>query len=224
MGGAAAALVLAAWVSAAGTVGIFGRRALTGYQTDAPGEDFGAPATSGDEGRTSRGGPDAASDAIVALLDFLMKAILVAVLLVVLVAIARELRKRWLERERPTADEVTAAMTPAVLLATARASEELLTRGAPRNAVGAAWVSLEDALREAGIRDDATRTSAEVVRVVLRQYAVSSEPLDRLAELYREARFSRHEIGEEMREQARDALRQIQSDLSRAPHRAGARQ
>ena len=219
--GAAATMVLAAWVSASGPVGIFARPALTGYQAPAPGTDYGPAEGDPDIGRVSAPGP--ADGALVQLLDLLMKAIVVAVLVAVLVAIARELRRRWLERERPTADEVTVAMTPEVLLARTRASEELLTRGAPRHAVVAAWVSLEDALREAGIRDDATRTSAEVVRAVLRQYAVSAEPLDRLAALYREARFSRHEIGEDMREQAGDALRQIQADLASAPRHAGAR-
>jgi hypothetical protein len=54
------------------------------------------------------------------------------------------------------------------------------------------------------------------VTVVLRSYAVDRGSLQVLAELYREARFSRHEVTEPMRERAREALQQVQADLGRA--------
>ena len=75
----------------------------------------------------------------------------------------------------------------------------MLARGTPGNAVIAAWVALEDAVRGAGVRDDDSRTAAELVTTVLRSYRVERAPLDILAALYREARFSRHPIGEVQR-------------------------
>jgi hypothetical protein len=111
--------------------------------------------------------------------------------------------------------EVTAEVTPDVMLAAARQGEELLASGTPPNAVVAAWVALEDAVRSAGIGDDRSRTSAELVTSVLRRFDVDADALDRLGALYREARFSRHEIGEDLRSQARAALQQVQADIVR---------
>ena len=110
----------------------------------------------------------------------------------------------------------TGELAPDVLLKAARESEELLERGTPANAVVAAWVRLEEAASGAGVRADRSRTSAKLARTVLRTFAVDEVALEQLAGLYREARFSSHEIGEDMRDQARVALGQVTRDLTRA--------
>jgi hypothetical protein len=46
---------------------------------------------------------------------------------------------------------------------------------------------------------------------------VSSGPLLRLADLYREARYSRHELPESARTEARAALEQLRAELEGSP-------
>lgn len=212
--GTGATLLLAAWVSAAGSVGLFESQVFSGKESSAPGENF-AP-----EGLDAEQDPPPTVDSnadpfIVSLVEFVLKALVVLVVLVVLVAIARALLERWEGRAGGEPDEVTADVLPAVLLESAREGEELLTHGTPGNAVIAAWVALEDAVRSAGVRDDRARTSEELVTAVLRSYAVDRAPLDSLAALYREARFSTHPLGEDTRVAAREAIRHVQADLRR---------
>jgi hypothetical protein len=49
------------------------------------------------------------------------------------------------------------------------------------------------------------------------RHAVSSGPLLRLADLYREARFSRHELPESARTEARAALLRLRTELDASP-------
>jgi hypothetical protein len=112
------------------------------------------------------------------------------------------------------------SILPEAVLRGAEEGEELLSTGTPANAVVAAWVALETAVRSAGIREDDSLTSTELVTTVLRSYSVERAPLDTLAALYREARFSTHPVGEDMRLRAREALQQVQADLRRV-HRSG---
>ena len=156
---------------------------------------------------------------IVGLVELVMKLVLVVVVVIVLVAIGRALLDRWRARE-VTEDQVAAVdLVPEVLLEAALEGERQLSRGTPANAVIAAWVALEDACRAAGIRDDDSRTAAELVTTVLRSLRVDRAPLDTLAALYREARFSTHPIGEDQRTTAREALVQVQADLRRTVDR-----
>jgi hypothetical protein len=49
---------------------------------------------------------------------------------------------------------------------------------------------------------------------VLSNYPVARDAIDELAALYREARFSRHELGEHQRDRAVAALRRLHADLA----------
>jgi hypothetical protein len=212
-----ATLLLAGWVSGAGPVGIFARRDFLGEETSAPGKELAsdtidAPRELGPRGADVR----PANDFLVNLLDLALRALLAVVVLIVLVAIARAVREHLRSRGAAAEDQVTADVLPEILLEGAREGEELLARGTAGNAVVAAWVALEDAVRSAGVRQDDSRTAAELVTTVLRSYSVDRGSLDTLAALYREARFSRHPIGEDMRATARDALQRVQVDLRRA--------
>ena len=214
--GAAGTLLLAAWVSAAGPVGVFARQDFSGTEAKAPGEDYGpGPIFSATNRGLARADVRASDPLVVTLVGFAMKLVLIAVVIVVLVAIGRALRDRWQTREVDTGDEDIVDVVPEALLEGAREGELLLARGTPANAVIAAWVALEDAVRSAGLKDDDSRTSAELVTSVLRSYRVDRAPLDTLAALYREARFSRHPVAEEQRATAREALVQVQADLRR---------
>jgi hypothetical protein len=214
--GTAATLLLAAWVAAAGPVGVFARLDLAPGGSTAPGEDYGpGPIPSATNQGLERADVPVTDPWLVTLVGIALKVVLVAVVAIVLVAIGRALRDRWLAREQDTQDQITADPVPEALLEGAREGEEMLARGTPGNAVIAAWVALEDAARGAGVRDDGSRTAAELVTTVLRSYRVDRAPLDTLAALYREARFSRHPMGEDQRVSARDALVQVQADLRR---------
>ncbi|QGN56899.1 DUF4129 domain-containing protein [Nostocoides sp. HKS02] len=221
--GSAIVLLLAAWVCAAGPVGIFARQALSRHPSSAPGEVYGAGSVKGTRNLGGQPVEARVSDPLlVSIINGAMEVLLVLVALAVLVAVARAVANRWGGRAQAVGSDVGTAMLPDVLLGLTRESEELLAHGTPANAVVAAWVSLEDAVKRAGVHDDRARTSAELVTAVLRSCAVAAEPLDRLAALYREARFSRHEIGEDLRTAARDALQQVQTDLVRAGAARGA--
>lgn len=214
--GAAATLLLAAWVSAAGPVGVFARKDFSGKESGTPGKDFGSVAVPPRRGTGLKGADVRQSDPwLVTLVELVMKLVLVVVVVIVLVAIARALLDRWRTRE-VTEDQVAAVdVVPEVLLEAALEGERQLSRGTPANAVIAAWVALEDACRAAGVRDDDSRTAAELVTTVLRSHRVDRAPLDTLAALYREARFSTHPIGEEQRTSARESLVQVQAGLRR---------
>ena len=218
--GTAATLLLGAWVSAAGPVGVFARQDFSGRESSEPGQDFGPGPASAPTGDGLKGAEVRHSDPwVVALVELAMKVVLGVVVVIVLVAIGRALLDRWRARA-VSDDQVTEVdVVPEVLLEAALEGERQLARGTPANAVIAAWVALEDACRAAGVRDDHSRTAAELVTAVLRSHRVDRAPLDTLAALYREARFSRHPIGEDERTTARTSLVQVQGDLRRTMER-----
>jgi Domain of unknown function (DUF4129) len=215
--GTAGTLLLCAWVSSTGPVGVFARgRQRRGPDTSAPGEEYGTTQLSPGELEGLRDGDNQQQPLFVDVMTVVLKVALAVVVLLVLVAATRALLQWWRSRQPGGTPAREADVLPEVILAGAREGEELLAHGTPANAVVAAWVALEDSVRAAGVRDDGSRTSAELVTGVLRTFRVEREPLDRLAALYREARFSTHPIGEEMRAQAVDALGRVRADLARA--------
>ncbi len=92
-------------------------------------------------------------------------------------------------------------------------------QGAPRNAVVACWVALEEALGAIGAAPQAGETSLDVTQRVLGRWHVDPEPLRRLAGLFREARFSRHAITKQHADEAASALEQIHIGLASAAQR-----
>jgi hypothetical protein len=90
-----------------------------------------------------------------------------------------------------------------------------LSEGTPRNAIVACWMQLERDAAAAGIPRAAAETSAEYVERVLATSSVDPEPIRALAALYREARFSHHELGDDLRARARAALDRVEAGLER---------
>ena len=82
----------------------------------------------------------------------------------------------------------------------------MLGTGTPRNAIVAAWVQLEEFAATHGIPRRAADTPAEFVVHALAAYRLDRTALERLADLYREARFSAHPMGEADRDDARACL------------------
>lgn len=212
--GTAATLLLAAWVSGSGPVGVFRPQQFSGHESSAPGEEFGTTQAGG-QAKQGHASSAVAPDSLASAITWAMRVLIALVVIVVLVALARAVLD-WLAGRRVVLEEeVGVDVLPEQLLEQARESEQLLGRGTPANAVVAAWVRLEDAVRGAGLRDDDSRTSTELVTSVIGGFGVRQAPLERLAELYREARFSRHPVGEDARTRAGEALREIQGDLRR---------
>jgi hypothetical protein len=108
----------------------------------------------------------------------------------------------------PVADVV------ADISADAEAQIAALQEGPPRNAITACWMRLEEIVDRAGIRRDAADTSTDLVRKVLANTAADPDATEELAELFREARFSSHPMGEPERSAAVEALRRVHAGIA----------
>ncbi len=133
-----------------------------------------------------------------------------AVLAQVVIAVLR--RPRVLRHDEPGFE---APAVPEELLAGARAGIDLLLTGEPRNAIVAAWLSLETAAAATGLPRDPAETSTEYTARVIGTWAVDRDRLADLAALYREARFSVHDLGEGHRDRAVSDLQVLHADLER---------
>jgi Domain of unknown function (DUF4129) len=92
-----------------------------------------------------------------------------------------------------------------------------LDQGGPGEGVVASWVLLERAAADAGTHRAAPDTPSELAGRLIDRHPVSSTPLLRLADLYREARYSRHQLPESARIEARAALETLRTELEASP-------
>lgn len=88
-----------------------------------------------------------------------------------------------------------------------------LPEGDPRNAIVACWVAIEDAIERAGIARNPAETSTELTTRVVGLVAIDTTAIQALSGLYREARFSQHDLGEEHRERAIALLTRLARQL-----------
>ncbi|MGA8246832.1 MAG: DUF4129 domain-containing protein [Nocardioides sp.] len=86
---------------------------------------------------------------------------------------------------------------------------ELLLGGEPRNAIVACWDRFEEQAERVGVARRLWETSSEFTIRLLDAASADPTAVSRLAALYREARFSEHEITEQTRAGAVEALRMI---------------
>ena len=142
--------------------------------------------------------------------------LLFVVLLGVAVAILwRSMRDRITLRPLPEPD--TEERKEQVRAAVRASLDELAADGPdPRAAVIGCWLRLEQAAAAAGTRREPADTPGDLVARMLAAHQVSGAVLDRLATAYRRARYAPHEIGEELRDEARAALRQMHAELGRS--------
>jgi hypothetical protein len=133
---------------------------------------------------------------------------------------ARAVRDRMLEREHPTrlATPFDVVPDPADVAdrLTASRHEQLarLGEGVPRNGIVRCWLLLEEEADELNVGPDPAETPTEFVTRFLHRLDVDPRAAGRLARLYQEARFSSHELTEEHRDEARQALLTLHADLS----------
>jgi hypothetical protein len=111
---------------------------------------------------------------------------------------------------------------PDELVQSAEARLALLREGEPRNAIVACWVDLEDSASAAGLPRHPAETSAEYTVRVLHTWDIAPAALGGLAELYREARYSRHPVTEAHRARASEQLTAVHADLQRVADEAAA--
>lgn len=102
---------------------------------------------------------------------------------------------------------------PTVLAVAVEAGLRELEEGGPGEGVVACWVQLERAAEEAGAGRAAPETPSELAGRLIDTHGVRAAPLVRLAQLYREARYSAHPVPEAARTEARELLEQVRADL-----------
>ena len=143
-----------------------------------------------------------------------------AVILALLVFLASILREQSRSRTRsrePDTGDVAMLGEPARLVAAitddAAEQDRQLHEGDPRNAIVAAWQRFEVQGAAAGVGRKSWETSSEYAIRILDLVSADSGAVNRLAGLYREARFSEHPITEEHRAEALAALAAIRRSL-----------
>ena len=94
-----------------------------------------------------------------------------------------------------------------------------LDAGTARNGIVAAWLRLEAAAESDRFHRDPADTPTEFVGHVLASYDLDGGAIDRLAALYREARFSEHRLGEDQRSEAAACLATLLRGLPAARRR-----
>lgn len=222
-------VVLAAWAATTGPSGV-----LTG-------EGFDPPATPSDEPTASTTVDDAAEPAeaepppeveraawvgVVALVLQVAVTLLAAYLLIRYAALplARWLRARIGRRRRERAEEDAAeefaVLEPPAAVAREMAEDASAQRAllldehaTPRNAVVACWHRFETQAQAAGVGRHPWETSSEYTIRVLDLVDAHGPAVSRLGALYREARFSEHELTEQDRADAVAALDEIHRTL-----------
>lgn len=163
------------------------------------------------------GAGDAGDGGLAALLALLLGMLALAVVVGLVVLLVTWLRSIYRKptltvhrepdfREPPVPDE---------LLASAAGRVRRLESGEPRNAIVASWLDLEQAAADTGLPREPAETSTEYTARVIGVWQVDRARLDDLAALYREARFSRHDLGEPQRRRAIDDLEVLRADLER---------
>lgn len=214
--GALTTLFVGAWVASAGPVALFRRQNLSGFsERSARGTDFEEWSNVPPPPEKIYSSADA-DETVVAVIVWGLRLLIVAIVATVVFLVARELwQRRPVRVAEPEAGPPMDTL-PEVLLGGAMARLEHLETGTPTDAIVACWVRLEEEVAAAGLKEDASRTSSEVVADVLGEYDVDAQALAELAALYREARFSEHALTEAHRARARDALTTVHVDLRRA--------
>lgn len=155
-------------------------------------------------------------DRLAAVLGWVLVAVIAAAATLLAVVLFRALLRAWRARRvPPPEDSVTADVVPAAVLADQSERLEALGSGTPREGIIAAWARLEASIAIAGVPLTRSRTSTEVVLATLRSHDVPADTLEELAALFREARYSPHDLTEADRRRAEDAHRRVDAELER---------
>ena len=197
-----------------------------GAAEDARGAENAAPGAAGNtaggaegaRGATRAAAEDTTEDAEETQTTGLAKVwwVLGGIALTLLLAVVVVLAIRANRRRRHAAPPESAREAPdRALLTDRRAAHQarMLREGSPREAIIATWLDLERLVAAAGVPRRPSETSSELVVRVLDDREVPAAALTDLAALFREARFSTHELTEALRERAAGDLDAVHAAL-----------
>ena len=194
-----------------------------GAAEDARGAENAAPGATGDTAEdtgaaTRAAAEDTTEDAEETQTTGLAKVwwVLGGIALTLLLAVVVVLAIRANRRRRRAAPPESAREAPdRALLTDRRAAHQarMLRKGSPREAIIATWLDLERLVAAAGVPRRPSETSSELVVRVLDDREVPAAALTDLAALFREARFSTHELTEALRERAAGDLDAVHAAL-----------
>lgn len=212
-------LVLAAWITTSSPTPVFTSPSQPENTPPTSGATFGQQDPPPDRKASDSASSDLPFNIVVT--EYVLMVIFAVALLMIIVSRARERRRR----RRMTADlaepidvdELTDSELSASLAATVAARLAEMAAGSPRNAIVRCWMELEEAVAEAGLDRNPALTAAEFTREVLGRLAVDRGAITVLSDLYREARFSEHDLTEEHRARATAALLALQDQLPSRP-------
>ena len=221
---AAGLVLLATWAATVGPGDVLRRDGSPpAFQTPTGGPPVSLGTAEADPDQQPRAERDGVSvdGAVVATVVRLVVAALVAL---VTLAVGRRLLAAWrrrpprLEPELVPDDGPDPPSGPARLRASLEAAlaeqEQRLETGTARNAVVECWHELEQAAAGQGLPRRPAETTAEFTLRLLDAAASDRGAATRLADLYREARFSEHPVGEQQRSEARSALAVLRASLA----------
>lgn len=178
--------------------------------TDDTAEDTGAATRAAAEDTTEDAEETQAAD--LAKVWWVLGGIALTLLLAVVVVLAIRANRR---RRRAAPPESAREAPDRALLTDRRAARQarMLRKGSPREAIIATWLDLERLVAAAGVPRRPSETSSELVVRVLDDREVPAAALTDLAALFREARFSTHELTEALRERAAGDLDAVHAAL-----------
>lgn len=215
LAGVAVACLLVMWAAAIGPDAILrgdgnqGSSTSTFQQEQPPGDD-------GDEDEVSAPQQPWTENPWVNAVTMVAGVVLLVGFLLWAVGATRERRRAARESVVDDGDDeltLDPAQRAAVVTDHAAAQFEALRGGTPRNAIVALWQELEDDVAGTGLSRRASETSVEFTHRFLAELRVDPGAAERLGALYREARFSTHELTEEHRAAAEQALSSLHASL-----------
>ena len=218
LGAVALLLVLVTWAATIGPQEVVS-------DTGSPRTSFSIPPSSATaapekEGKPlpeSRRGRDVLFKVITIVATLLAAIVMLALVLTVIPwLMTRDWRWRRSEPEPPEV-EFDALEAPSVLaealVAGARGQRDALQTGTPRNAIVECWHRFEELAGASGVRRLPWETSSEFTIRLLDRLSADEAAVSELADLYRDARYSQHEVGEDSRQRATEALDRIHRSL-----------
>jgi len=84
-----------------------------------------------------------------------------------------------------------------------------------RGAILSAYLEMEKLMKAHGVEDKKYYTPREFKEFAIQQLNIREEPVERLTSLFELARYSRHEMNEEHRKEALNALEEIRNDIEK---------
>jgi hypothetical protein len=136
-------------------------------------------------------------------LIFIITAVIIAV---VLFTVVREIRSKRISRPPMTSDNEMKVIIK-------RAVDSLEAGGDPRTVVYRSYMSMCDLLERRGLADISYLTPGEFASIAVREFYLPREQVEELTQLFEEARYSDHLVGEGMKERSIRCLRAIKISL-----------